>query len=60
MPVLLNLVYCTRSVLAGETLQARQGAYLAESREITATEVEVWSIGRRLWNNTLAVVSPLI
>ncbi len=43
-----------------QTLQARQGAYLADSREITTNEVEAWSIGRRLWNNTLAVVSPLV
>ena len=38
----------------------RQQDYLAESREITLTEVRSWPIHRRLWNNALTIVGPVL
>ncbi|MGE0846588.1 MAG: hypothetical protein AB7L41_09970 [Flavobacteriaceae bacterium] len=34
--------------------------HLRDCRQITREEVEGWSIGRRLWNNALAVVGPVL
>ncbi|MBS7812954.1 cardiolipin synthase [Roseococcus pinisoli] len=41
-------------------VRARQEAYIAASREVTREEVAAWPAWRRLWNNTVAVVSPLL
>lgn len=41
-------------------MQERQERYLADSREIGLAEVRSWSVGRRLWNNALAIVGPLL
>ncbi len=41
-------------------MRERQGHYLAECRRITAEEVAQWSWGRRLWNNAVAVLGPVI
>jgi len=38
----------------------RQEAYLASSNQVTLAHVEAWSIGRRLWNNTLGMLGPLL
>ncbi|MFZ5673402.1 MAG: cardiolipin synthase [Pseudomonadota bacterium] len=45
---------------ATAAMRERQARYLAQSREVTAAEVAAWGIGRRLWNNTLAIMSPLL
>lgn len=42
------------------TLRARQETYLAQSRQILPEEVSSWTIWRRLWNNTLAIVGPVL
>ena len=42
------------------TLRARQETYLAQSRQILSEEVASWTIWRRLWNNTLAIVGPVL
>ena len=41
-------------------VRERQQHYLATSRLVTRESVAAWSGGRRLWNNTLAVVSPIL
>lgn len=41
-------------------MRARQGDYLADSTEITANDVARWGIGRRLWNNVLAIIGPVL
>jgi cardiolipin synthase len=41
-------------------MRARQDAYLASSNEVTLADVEAWSVGRRLWNNTVAMLGPLL
>jgi cardiolipin synthase len=41
-------------------MQKRQEAYLADSTPISLEDVEQWSLGRRLWNNTMAMLGPLL
>ncbi|WP_299912115.1 cardiolipin synthase [uncultured Paracoccus sp.] len=41
-------------------MRARQQDYLGQSREVTLAEVEDWGMGRRLWNNTLAIAGPVL
>lgn len=43
-----------------DAMLARQMAYLRDSRPVTRAEVEAWSTGRRLWNNAVAIVGPLL
>lgn len=43
-----------------EAVRARQEGYIAASREVTREEVAAWPAWRRLWHNTVAVVSPLL
>jgi len=45
--------------LTGE-MQNRQRAYLAASREVSIEDVAAWSIMRRLWNNAVGMMSPLL
>ncbi|GLR50120.1 cardiolipin synthase [Shinella yambaruensis] len=42
------------------TLRARQETYLTQCLRILPEEVGSWGIGRRLWNNALAIVGPLL
>lgn len=53
-----NILLCDRAVTA--EMRARQQEYLSLSRQITAEEVAGWSRRRRLWNNALAIVGPLL
>ena len=41
-------------------VRARQQAYLASSKEVTIAEVASWPIRRRLWNNTIAMLGPVL
>ncbi len=45
--------------LTGDVRQ-RQQEYLDKSSEVTADLVAGWSMPRRLWNNTLAMLGPLL
>ena len=47
---------------AGFTAEVRllQQQYLARSHLVRLSEVAHWSTGRRLWNNTIAMVGPLL
>ncbi|MFV0477924.1 MAG: phospholipase D-like domain-containing protein [Parahaliea sp.] len=45
---------CTRA------FHERQRAYLMDSQPITLDQFERWGPGRRLWNNVLAIVGPLL
>ena len=38
----------------------RQRQYLANSRPVTREIVRAWSMPRRLWNNTLAMLGPIL
>jgi cardiolipin synthase len=41
-------------------LRERQETFLASSKEVTLEQVEAWSIGRRLVNNTIGMMGPLL
>jgi cardiolipin synthase len=41
-------------------MRARQETYLASSNEVRMADVEAWSVGRRLWNNTVGMLGPLL
>jgi cardiolipin synthase len=41
-------------------LQTRQGAYLADSQQITLEAVQAWSKPKQLWNNTIAMLGPVL
>jgi len=53
-----NILLCDEAVTA--QMRGRQQEYLADCREITAQEVAAWSWKKRLCNNTLAIVGPVI
>jgi cardiolipin synthase A/B len=38
----------------------RQEEYLAQSHEVTAEMVAQWPITRRLWDNTIAMLGPVL
>jgi cardiolipin synthase A/B len=41
-------------------VRRRQDAYLARSRPVTADQIAGWSMIRRLWNNTIAMLGPVL
>jgi len=41
-------------------MRARQQSYIDKSRQVSAADVGGWSWRRRLWNNTVAVVGPVL
>jgi cardiolipin synthase len=41
-------------------LRVRQQTWLADSRPVTPEMVATWSIGRRLWNNAIAMLGPVL
>jgi cardiolipin synthase len=53
-----NILFCDESLTA--EMRARQEVYLASSTEVKLADVEAWSPGRRLWNNTVGMLGPLL
>lgn len=53
-----NILLCDAAATAH--MRERQEQYLAKCRRITAEEVDAWSWRRRLWNNAVAIVGPVI
>ncbi len=41
-------------------MRERQQQYLSQSRPVTREMVEAWSLSTRLWNNTLAILGPIL
>jgi cardiolipin synthase len=41
-------------------MRHRQDTYLASSHPVTVEMVEQWSVARRLWNNTIAMLGPVL
>ena len=41
-------------------VRARQQEYMSKSNSVTSEFVESWSLTRRLWNNTLAMLGPVL
>jgi cardiolipin synthase A/B len=53
-----NILFCDLNLTAA--VLERQHQYLATSNRITRETVDAWSMRHRLWNNTLAVLSPIL
>ena len=53
-----NILLRDRALTA--QMRARQAQYLASSRAVTLAEVREWGMGKRLWNNALAIVGPVL
>src|SRR5438094_9166893 len=53
-----NILFCD-SALTAEMCRSQQ-AYLAQSHEVTAEMVAQWPITRRLWNNAIAMLGPVL
>lgn len=53
-----NILLCDEETTAA--MRARQLEYLAQSRPVTRAEVDGWSVRRRLWNNALTIVGPVL
>lgn len=45
---------------ATAAVRDRQDAYISASGEVTLPDVEAWSVGRRLWNNSIAMLGPVL
>jgi cardiolipin synthase len=45
---------------ATAALRARQAAFIARSRPVRAEEVAAWPWSRRLWNNAVALMGPVL
>jgi len=43
-----------------QAVRARQESYIARSRPVTEAEVAAWPWRRRLWNNAVAMLGPVI
>lgn len=43
-----------------EDLRQRQDDYLANSDEVTLAMVEAWPLARRLWNNAIGMLGPIL
>jgi cardiolipin synthase len=41
-------------------MRERQGSYISASRTVTSDEVVAWSRRRRLWNNVVAMLGPVL
>jgi cardiolipin synthase len=53
-----NILFCDAELTAA--VRQRQQQYLARARPVAAQEVAAWPMTRRLWNNTVAMLGPLL
>src|SRR5437588_11676066 len=53
-----NILFCDSALTA--EMRRSQEAYLAQSHEVTAEMVAHWPITRRLWNNAIAMLGPVL
>ncbi|MGE0609844.1 MAG: cardiolipin synthase [Pirellulales bacterium] len=53
-----NILLCDADLTAA--VRQRQQEYLASSRPVTPESVSAWSLPRRLWNNALAMLGPVL
>lgn len=49
-----------RDEVTTASLRERQLYYLEQSDPVTLADIEQWSTGRKLWNNTLAMLGPVL
>jgi cardiolipin synthase len=53
-----NILFCDPGLT--DAVRARQQEYISRSNPVTREIVESWSLTRRLWNNTLAMLGPVL
>ena len=53
-----NILFYDKALSAA--LLARQEEYIADSHEITLEDVRNWSVWRRLWYNSIAMMGPVL
>jgi cardiolipin synthase len=53
-----NILFYDRTLTAD--MRQRQDSYIASSKQITSEMVAGWTWGRRLWNNTIAILGPVL
>jgi cardiolipin synthase len=53
-----NILFCDAD-LTGQ-VRRRQESYLESSRPVSLSDVEGWTVWRRLWTNTVAMIGPLL
>jgi cardiolipin synthase len=53
-----NILLHDRALTAD--MRARQQRYITDSRPVTLQQVQAWPLGKRLWNNALATVGPIL
>ena len=53
-----NILVCDAEFTSA--VRARQQEYLSKSTRVSREAVEAWSMPRRLWNNTLATLGPIL
>ena len=53
-----NILFYDRSLT--EEMRQRQDSYIAKSKQVTAEKVLGWTWRRRLWNNAIAILGPVL
>jgi cardiolipin synthase len=53
-----NILSCDSDLTAA--MRARQQEFIARSRPVSKQEVADWPVSRRLWNNCIATLGPLL
>jgi cardiolipin synthase len=53
-----NILFCDCSLTAD--MRRRQDSYIARSRPVSAEMVAGWSLHHRLWNNSIAMLGPVL
>jgi len=53
-----NILFCDPALTAN--VRQRQQEYIARSRPVDPKKVAAWPLRRRLWNNTIAMLGPLL
>ena len=53
-----NILFCDSALTAD--LRQRQQGYISRSRRVDPETVAAWPVKRRLWNNTIAMLGPLL
>jgi cardiolipin synthase len=53
-----NILFCDAELTT--EVRHRQQEYISRSRQVSLDEVAAWPMTRRLWNNTIAMLGPLL
>ncbi len=53
-----NILFCDQELTA--VMRQRQQEYIARSRRVESKEVAAWPVTRRLWNNIIAMLGPVL